>query len=93
MFGSLSAVGVIPNNVAQNFGVTEIVPGIFVAPAASAVAIQAEGSIVATGTISAASINFTGQVLNTYSTPVTATGEFLVVNIGSEQRAIRLWNF
>jgi hypothetical protein len=111
MYGTLSSVGVIPDNVAQNFGANEVIAGIFVAPATSAVAIRAEGSIqatgglsisgtlsstgdiVTTGTVSAANVVFTGDVVTTYSTPVTATGEFLVVNVDGINRAIRLWQY
>ena len=111
MYGTLSSIGVIPDNVAHNFGTDVIIPGVFVAPAASAVAIRAEGSIqatgglnisgalsstndiITTGTIYAANIVFTGDVVTTYSTPVTATGEFLVVNVDGINRAIRLWQY
>ena len=31
--------------------------------------------------------------INTFSTPVTASGEFLIVQLNGTQKAIRLWNF
>ena len=31
--------------------------------------------------------------LSTFSTPVTATGDFLVVNIDGQYKAVRLWDF
>jgi len=104
MYGTLSSIGVIPSNVAQNFGTDEIIAGVFVAPATSAVAIRAEGGIVATGSIvatgnatfggslSAAGIVITGNVVNTYDTPMTAAGEFLQIRAEGLTRYIRLWN-
>ena len=98
MYGTLSSIGVIPSNVAQNFGTDEIIAGVFIAPATSAVAIRAEGSIVATGdvtfggSLSAAGIVITGDVVDTYSTPMTATGEFLQIQAEGLTRYIRLWN-
>lgn len=98
MYGTLSSVGVIPSNVAQNFGTDEIIAGVFIAPATSAVAIRAEGSIVATGdvtfggSLSAAGIVITGDVVSTYDIPMTATGEFLQIQAEGLTRYIRLWN-
>ena len=106
MFGTLSAVGMVPTNQTSNYGVSgDIIAGIFVAPATSAVAIRAEGSIqatgglsisgdiITTGTIYATTVVFTGDVVTTHSTPVTATGEFLVVSVDGINRAIRLWQY
>lgn len=104
LFGPISAVAVPPTNFPENyfpenFGVSELPAGIFVAPEVSAIAVQVEGSITITGTVSAndtlyvPDIVFTGDVISTYSTPVTATGEFLVVSIGGINKAIRLWQY
>ena len=98
MYGTLSSIGVIPSNVAQNFGTDEIIAGVFIAPATSAVAIRAEGGIVATGdvtfggSLSAAGIVITGDVVSTYDIPMTATGEFLQIQAEGLTRYIRLWN-
>jgi hypothetical protein len=62
------------------------------------------GDISATGTIFANSFNLqtldikpanltlTSQ-LSTFTTPVTATGDFLLLNVNGTTRAVRLWNF
>ena len=31
--------------------------------------------------------------LSTFNTPVTATGDFLVVNVDGQYKAVRLWDF
>lgn len=93
MFGSLSSVGVMPNNVAENFGTNEIIAGIFVAPALSATALEAQGAVSILGTLSTANIIYTGNVISSYTTPVTATGEFLLVTVGNVKRALRLWQY
>ena len=98
MYGTLSSIGVIPSNGPYNPETNEVVAGVFIAPATSAVAIRAEGSIVATGdvtfggSLSAAGIVITGDVVDTYSTPMTATGEFLQIQAEGLTRYIRLWN-
>jgi hypothetical protein len=62
------------------------------------------GSISATEQIAASAlfvsaINLVPTEVNlisdvrTFTTPVTATGDFLVVNVNGAERAIRLWNF
>jgi hypothetical protein len=100
LYGTLSGFSIPPENVLENFGLTVAPPAaVFIAPSVSAIAVQVEGSIQASGNIaaigslSAADISFTGQVLQTYQTPVTATGEFLVVNVNGLNRAIRLWQY
>ena len=100
LFGSLSATAVDPENQLINFGLSSVPPaGIFVAPATSAVALQTvgganiDGNLTTTGTICAANVIFTGDVVTTFSQPVTATGEFLVVNVEGINRAIRLWQY
>lgn len=57
----------------------------------SNLAIRAEG-IVSAKTIKTDEISFTGDILTTFSEPVTATGEFLIIRIQGEQRGIRLWD-
>jgi len=54
-------------------------------------AIRAEG-IISAKTIATDEISFTGDVITTFSDPVTATGEFLIIKIQGEQRGIRLWD-
>jgi hypothetical protein len=54
-------------------------------------------AIVAEGVVTAKSLQtddiyFTGDVITTFSEPVTATGDFLLVKIKGEQRGIRLWD-
>lgn len=94
MFGTLSAMGMIPTNQTSNFGVTgDIIAGIFVAPELSAIALEAQGSVSVLGTLSAADIIYTGPLLTSYNTPVTATGEFLLVNVNNVKRAVRLWQY
>jgi hypothetical protein len=52
------------------------------------------GDISSTGTTTLSNVVFTGAVISTLTTPVTATGEFLVLNInGVTNRAIQIWNF
>lgn len=92
MYGTLSSIGVAPNTGPYNAGTDEVVAGVFIAPATSAVAIRAEGSIVATGSLSATGIVITGNVVDTYDTPMTATGEFLQIQAEGLTRYIRLWN-
>ena len=94
MFGTLSAMGMVPTNQTTNFGVSgDIIAGIFVAPALSATALEAQGSVSVLGTLSAANIIYTGPLLTSYNTPVTATGEFLLVNVNNVKRAVRLWQY
>jgi hypothetical protein len=62
------------------------------------------GDISATGTIFAnsfslqtldikpANLTLTSE-LSTFTTPVTATGDFLLLNVNGTTRAVRLWNF
>jgi len=57
------------------------------------IAIDALGDANITGTLSAGSITFTGEILQTFNNPITATGDFLVVNINGIEKAIRLWQF
>lgn len=58
-------------------------------------ATSAAGSITSTnfGAISATSMSLSSAMLSTYSTPVTASGDFIVVTIGNKQRLIRIWDF
>jgi hypothetical protein len=94
MFGTLSAMGMVPTNQTTNYGVSgDIIAGIFVAPQLSATALEAQGSVSVLGTLSAANIIYTGPLLTSYNTPVTATGEFLLINVNNVKRAVRLWQY
>ena len=53
--------------------------------------INTNGDIVTTGGSVKGVIEFTGNILNLYTSPVTATGEFLEVLVQGVPRAIRLW--
>lgn len=55
------------------------------------VAVRADG-IISAKTIATDEISFTGDIITTFSDPITATGEFLIVKIQGEQRGIRLWD-
>jgi hypothetical protein len=37
-------------------------------------------------------VQFTGDILQIYEEPIFTSGEFLIVNLNGERRAIRLWN-
>lgn len=59
-----------------------------------------QGSLSASGTITTAgefaieNIDFVSlSASNTFSAPVTATGEFLLINVNGNPRAIRLWQY
>jgi hypothetical protein len=59
-----------------------------------------QGSLSATGTITTVgefailSVDFTGlSASSTFSTPVTATGDFLLINVNGVSRALRLWQY
>lgn len=105
MVGTLSAVAGIPGysdvpagpaGSFTNFPVA--IQAVSVSGTNVGTALQATGDITATGNIttagnvSAANIFFTGTVVQTYSTPVQSTGEFLTVNVNGSTRLIRLWN-
>lgn len=98
LYGSLSSYGSFPLNTSQNLS-APVTPGVFVAASATEIAIQTfgginiDGAINATQGIVAANISFTGNVIQTYTTPVTATGEFLVITVNGQNKAIRLWNY
>ncbi len=81
---SLSA---IPAGVFEGFdyGIRAVAP--------DGIAIEGIGDANITGNLSVSSISFTGQVLTTYQTPVTATGDFLIVEIEGTKKAIRLWQY
>ena len=55
------------------------------------VALQSVGNTDVQGTLSAQNIAFTGNVVNTYQQPVTATGIFLEVNVNGILQGLRLW--
>lgn len=53
-----------------------------------------QGSLSASGTLSAANVAFVGTAAGTtFVTPVTATGDFLLVKVNGSDRAIRLWQY
>lgn len=85
MLGTLSAIG-----SEQYSDIPSQPAGVFTA-APSGAALLAYGSVGIDGSLSASDITFTGNVLQTFVTPVTANGEFLEVNINSQIRYIRLW--
>jgi hypothetical protein len=93
MYGTLSSVGVVPNNIVENFGVEQQIAGVFVAPQLSATALEAQGAVSILGTLSTVNIIYTGNVIDSFVTPVTATGEFLLVTVGNVKRAVRLWQY
>jgi len=37
-------------------------------------------------------VQFTGDILRTYDEPIFTSGEFLIVNLNGERKAIRLWD-
>lgn len=45
------------------------------------------------GSISATSVSLDAAMISTYSNPVTANGDFLLLTIGNRQRLIRIWDF
>lgn len=45
------------------------------------------------GTLSASDLKLGNASVQTFSTPVTASGDFIVLNINGKQRAIRLWDY
>lgn len=99
MVGTLSAVAGIPGYSDVPAGPAGSFTNYPVALQAAAVsgtnvgiALQATGDITVTGNVSAANVFFTGNVVQTYSTPVQSTGEFLTVNVNGSTRLIRLWN-
>jgi hypothetical protein len=48
---------------------------------------------ISTGVLSANNIKINQATIQTFVNPVTASGEFLVLNINGTNRAIRLWDF
>lgn len=102
LWGTLSATALDP------FGLSEPVPaGIFYSDATAILAttsltglaiqtqgdVSVEGDLTVTGTVTAQEFHFTGNVISTFNDPLTATGDFLEINIGGQTKAIRLWNF
>jgi hypothetical protein len=87
MLGTLSAVTAF-----QGPG-TNKPAGVFVTGlSGSPVALQAVGDVLVEGNLSANNIVFTGNLINTYSAPVTASGVFLELVINNTLYGIRLWN-
>jgi hypothetical protein len=124
LIGPLSGYAIPSENVLENFDLSAAPPAAsFYAPAVSAIAIQAEGSvnitgdldiggtitaggsldiggtitaggdITTSGTLFAANISFQGSsVISTFQTPLTANGDFLLLTVNGQQRALRLWS-
>jgi len=105
MYGPLSAIAIPPGNVVGTYSISAVgltsvpIAGVFAAPSVTAIGVDVQGSIHASGTLkidgaaTVNSINFTGNILNTYSTPIPATGGFLQLTINDYPRYIRLLNF
>lgn len=87
MLGTLSAIGSSQYSTVSGQPAAVFIPG-----QGTNVAVEAYGDISLTGTLSAAGVAFTGNVLTTFASPVTALGQFLEVNINGTIRYIRLWN-
>lgn len=97
LWGTLSAEAIEPFTSSGQSGPAGAFAGpdlgILVTVPLTGIAIKSEGNVEVTGVLSAAEIVFTGNVVSTYQTPVTATGEFLQVKVNNEFRAIRLWQY
>jgi hypothetical protein len=97
LWGTLSAEAVSPftpdgvSGPAGSFSGPDL--GILVTTPLTGIAIKSEGNVQVNGILSATDIVFTGNVINTYQTPVTATGEFLQVKVNNTLRAVRLWQY
>lgn len=50
-------------------------------------------SLSSSGPLSGSELFLTNAAISTFSTPVTASGDFLVLHINGSYRAIRLWDF
>lgn len=93
MIGTLSASG-LPNFSSVPSGPGGDFSGDPIAIRASGtVALSATGDILSTGAVVASDIRFTGGTVTTFSDPVTATGEFLVLSVNGNRRLLRLWNY
>jgi len=93
MVGTLSASG-LPNYSQVPSGPGGDFTGEPIAiKAAGTVALSAEGDILSTGAVVAADIRFTNGTVASFETPVTTTGEFLVLSVNGQRRLIRLWNY
>ena len=88
MLGTLSAIG-----TSQYSTVSGQPGGVFIPGLGTNVAIEARGDVVLTGDLSANKIAFTGNVLNTFTNPVTALGEFLEVTVNGLIKYVRLWQY
>lgn len=92
MYGGLSAIQTELSSFAGSFTNTNGL-GISI-NTDNGLAIQATGDANIMGNLSANSIEFTGIESNqTFTDPVTATGNFLTVKINGEYWAIRLWYY
>jgi hypothetical protein len=55
--------------------------------------VQVDGNFTVNGLAKVQDFEITGNLIRTYSNPVTATGDFLQVKINDTFRAIRLWQY
>jgi hypothetical protein len=88
MLGTLSAIG-----TSQYSTVSGQPGGVFIPGLGTNIAIEARGDALLTGNLSANKIAFTGNVLNTFTNPVTALGEFLEVTVNGLIKYVRLWQY
>jgi hypothetical protein len=51
------------------------------------------GGAYITQTLTLSNLVLTGAFVRTFSSPITASGDFMVININGTNRAIRLWDF
>lgn len=58
---------------------------------ATSITLIDSGDLLLTGALTATNIALTNANIETYYTPLTASGEFLVLNINGVKRALRLW--
>lgn len=87
LLGTLSAIA------SPEYSTGALPAGIFIKnDEGTPTALQTYGDAEIQGTLSAQEIAFTGNVVSTYTQPVTATGLFLEVNINGIIQGIRLWN-
>jgi hypothetical protein len=56
-------------------------------------ALTVVGSVSSAGIVYTEDVIFTNAFVQTFVSPATATGEFLILNINGANRAIRLWDF
>lgn len=42
--------------------------------------------------LSSGTVILTGMTVNTYTNPITATGEFLAIKVNGVQKFVKIWN-